>query len=192
MNKLIYIDVETTGLSAKRNDIIQLAGIIEIDKEVVDYFNIRVQPHNYANIEQAALNVNKRTVEEIKTFQSPREAYKDFTSLLSKYINKFDKNDKAYMIAYNGRFDLEFLHEWFIKCGDKYFGSFFNWRVIDPIQMVDWMQLKGALTLTDRKLETLCEYFGIELDAHDAMRDIEATRELTQKLLEVIEILPWE
>ena len=36
------------------------------------------------------------------------------------------------------------------------------------------------------KLVDVCKHFGIELDAHDALSDIKATRQLIYKLMEYL------
>ena len=40
--KLIYLDVETTGIPCPDSGLIQLAGQIEIDDEVVENFDFRI------------------------------------------------------------------------------------------------------------------------------------------------------
>ena len=52
MKKLLYFDTETTGLDPVRNGIIQIAGIIVIDGEVKEEFNIKMQPHENDEITQ--------------------------------------------------------------------------------------------------------------------------------------------
>lgn len=52
--KLLYLDTETTGIS-DNSAIVQIAGAIEIDDKVVEWFNIRCKPHNDADISEEAL-----------------------------------------------------------------------------------------------------------------------------------------
>ena len=44
MNKIFYFDTETTGLDPKRHDIIQLAYIVEINGEVKEEGEFKLQP----------------------------------------------------------------------------------------------------------------------------------------------------
>ena len=37
--RILYVDVETTGLVPGKNDIVQISGLIEINKEVKEEFN---------------------------------------------------------------------------------------------------------------------------------------------------------
>ena len=61
--KILWTDTETSGLNSKENDILTLAGIIEIDNEVKEEFYLEIQPFNYDNISKQALEVNKLTLE---------------------------------------------------------------------------------------------------------------------------------
>lgn len=180
--KALYFDVETTGLDPVKNDVIQLAMLVENDGLVVGELELKIQPHSYENISQEALDVHGITLEEIKTFITPQEAHKEIVKFWGKFVDKFNKKDKFTPIGYNGRFDLDFLNQFFIKCDDKYFGSWQNWRLVDPLAIIYFLVFLGKLELPDYKLATLCQHYGIELQAHDALSDIRATRELLHKL----------
>lgn len=176
--KCLWFDTETTGLDPVRHDIIQLAGMVEINGRIVNEFNYMMQPFRWDNLTQEALNVNGRTIEEIKTYPSPQSVYSEFMDLLSEYVDKFDRNDKYYQAGYNVRFDIEFLSNWFKKNGDKYYGSWFNGRYIDPLQSFYLRDYLGKISLDNYKLATVAGHYGILLDAHDALADIKATRDL--------------
>lgn len=180
--KALYFDVETTGTDPVKHDIIQLAMLVETDGLIVGELELKIQPHNYDTIEQAALDVHGITIEEMRTFLQPQEALKQLLAFWGKFINKFDKKDKFTPIGYNGRFDLDFLNQFFLKCGDKYFGSWQNWRLVDPLAIIYFLVYLGKMKLPDYKLATLCQHYNIELQAHDALSDIRATRELLSKL----------
>lgn len=183
MKKILWVDVESTGLDSKLNDIIQLAMMIEIDGEIKEKHNFFMQPFNYNNISMEALKVNGRTIEELQTFPTPHEQYKKVLFIFSKYINKFDKFDKFSPGGYNVQFDRNFLNEFFIKNGDKYFGSYVDYHCIDIFTVLGLLEYKKLLQIKDYHLETSCKFFDIPIKAHDAMSDIEATRELTLKIL---------
>jgi DNA polymerase III epsilon subunit-like protein len=186
MNKIFYFDVETTGLDAKKNDIIQLAYIIEIDDKIMEDGNIEMQPFNYATVETKALEVSHRTVEMIKAYQEPRLAYKQLSKTFDKYIDKYNKKDKFIPAGYNVNFDLQFLREFWFKNNDKYFGSYFDYHVFDPITTLILMRYKNLIQVDDFHLATICKHFNIEIQAHDALSDIRATRLVIKKVLENI------
>ena len=183
-NKIFYCDTETTGLDPKKNDIIQLAYIIEINREVKEEGEFRLQPMNYATIEKGALEVNKITVEDLKKYPQPQLVHGQIVNLLDKYIDKYNKMDKFIVAGYNVKFDMEMFREFFFKNNHKYFGSYFNYyTMLDPIACLSLLEYKGLIKLDNHKLVDVCKYFDIKIDAHDALSDIKATRELIHKLM---------
>lgn len=182
--KVLYFDTETTGLDKDKNGLIQISGIIEIDGVVTDSFNFKIAPFEKDIIEPDALKVNKTTIEEILTYPKPNIVYSQLLQLFDKYIDKYNKDDKFFPAGYNIKFDLEFLSSFFKKNNNLYFGSYCNWHGIDGLSLVHYMEYLGGLKLKNYKLGTLCEYFDIQLNAHDANEDITATRELILKIKE--------
>jgi len=186
VNKILYFDCETTGLDPVKHDIIQLALIIEVGGEVKERAVFNMQPFSYDNFEESALLINGYTIERLKTFKAPKEIYKEIVELLGRHVDKFDRSDKFYPAGFNVDFDLNFLAKFFIKNNDNYFGSWINWRKVDALPLLYVMDLQGKLKLENYKLETVCMYFGIPLQAHDAESDIEATRQVIKKVMEVL------
>ena len=185
--KILFFDVETTGLDPVKNDIIQIAGIIEIDGQIKEEFNIKMQPMDYSTVEQGALDVNGITIEEIKTYQYAKEGYEQLLKIFDKYVYKFNKKDKFIPAGYNVAFDVNFLFEFFKKQKNLYCGSYLNYHKIDPLPVLLMLSLKGTLKLDSFKLVDVCKALEIPLlDAHDAMADIKATRDLTLRILEYL------
>ncbi len=183
--KLIYLDVETTGLSPWKCAITELAYIIEKDEEVIEKDVILAGPSPGDLVDDKALEVQGVTIDELEARNNKQGGLlSDFMTVLARHINKYDKKDKFTTIAYNGHFDMEFLRALFKKAGDTWFGSWFNHKLIDPIVIIRAYEALGAFDppLKNNKLGTVCERFGIEFEAHKALSDIEATRELWIKL----------
>lgn len=181
--KILWLDTETSGLDPVKNDIIQIAGIIEIDGVVKEEFNFKCRPHNPATIEDSALRVNKVCKDELLSRQYPASMKEELLSVFQKYINKFDTMDKFLPAGHNVRFDIEFLSKFFEKCGDKYFGSWMDWHPLDTVCMAVMCRLLGKIYPPNLKLQTVCETLGVIPGTHDAMTDIRATREIAQKML---------
>ena len=185
--KVFYFDCETTGLYPRENAIIQLAYIVEINGDVKEEGNLLIQPDEKATIDTGALQVNKRTREEIfkAPFLPPREAYNQLMNVLDKYIDRYDKKDKFYPAGYNVTFDCNFLSEFMQRQGNPYFGAYFNGRTLDPRVLIAFMDYTGIIRgdlLLNHKLTSVCEFFEIKNEAaHDALSDIRATRQLMQK-----------
>ena len=180
--KVLYFDTETTGTDPNRHAIIQLSGMIEIDGEVVETFNYKIRPLQSDEIDPEALMVHGITEAEMDTYPEPAVVLKQFLTLLEKYCNKFDRNDKYYPAGYNVRFDLDMLHAFARKQGEKYLGSFLAWIPIDAMPLVHYLVTQSDFKLQDYKLKTVCDHFKIPIQAHDAMSDITATRLLIKQL----------
>lgn len=84
--KLIYIDVETTGIAFPQSGLIQLAGAIEIEGQKPQTFQYHVKPFPNDIIDEEALSINGITREEMASFDNPRKVYRNFISLLGLYV----------------------------------------------------------------------------------------------------------
>ncbi|GAB4284659.1 MAG: hypothetical protein Kow0081_1990 [Candidatus Dojkabacteria bacterium] len=181
--KVMYFDVETTGINPYLHEIIQIGIIIEINGEVVDQLNLKCQPTNWDVISPEALKITGNTIESLKKEMPAAEAYKKVDALLCKYIDQYDKTDKYYPAGYNVRFDLDFLGEFYRRNNNPYLGSIINWRYLDPLPMLYALDFKGKIKFPNYKLTTIAEVLKIPLQAHDAFSDILATREIIRFLI---------
>jgi len=183
MKKILYFDTETTGLNPLKNEIHQLAIIIEVDGKIKFEGEFKIRPMDVDNISEKALSISGVTEHDILKYPHPAEQYKSIIEVFSQVVDRFDKDDKFYPAGYNVKFDLEFLYQFFLKNDDKFFGSWINWMPLDPLPVLHAMDFKNQIKLSNYKLATACQYYDIKLDnAHDAMADIKATRELLKKM----------
>lgn len=186
--KLLYLDTETTGLT-DNSAIVQIAGAIEIDNEVVKWFNIRCKPHEGADISESALKTIGLTIEELNQEQEPEQALKELEKVFSKYIDRYNKNDKLIMICHNYPFDFRMLYNFYSRLNNKFMGSFIDFKLnVCTLNLVKSLQVMGILPiLENNRLETWCRYFGVTLEnAHDALEDIRATREVYKNIDRVL------
>lgn len=189
MNKIIFIDTETGGVNPEKAALIQLSGIIRIDKKDVEKFNFYIKPFENSEVTEKALEVQGRTLEELKTdkYVEEKEVYKQFIKLLDKYIDKYDRTDKFIVAGYNIRFDVDILKAFFQRHGNNFLFSYLDSSMLDPLYSIRLLQIAEVLpVLENNKLETWCKHFGIELKAHDSLEDIEATKKLIGKLISLI------
>jgi DNA polymerase-3 subunit epsilon len=189
MIKLVFVDTETTGLDAKKNGIVQIAGsMARFDKEleIVERFNFRMRTLPNDVLEQTALDVNGLTVEQINSYPQPNEVHRVLTVLFGKYCDKYNKDDKMFLVGYNARFDYDFMREWFNKLNDKYFGSWFFFPPIDVMQTAIFNLMHERVFLPNFKQVTVAKHLGIEFGeggAHDADADIKVTEAILQRYL---------
>lgn len=185
--QITIFDLETTGVKFWRNGIHQIGGIVDIDGQEVERFDIRLAPNPAATIEQEALDVAGVTLEQVQSYQPMEDGYRQLVGILSKYVNKFDKRDKMYLVGYNNAgFDNSFLRALFQQCGDKYFGSWFYPNCMDVYVMVTPFLMGVRNDMENFKLMTVAKTMGIEIDEnklHDATYDIELTRDIFYRII---------
>lgn len=175
--KLLFFDLETTGTQADKHGIHQLSGSIVINGEVNEQFDLRVQPHPGAVIEQGALDVAGVTQEQIMAYPPMRQVYDQFINMLSKYVDRYDRYDKFFLVGYNNAsFDNQFLRAWFGHNGDKYFGSWFWANSIDVMVMATPYLADRRSQMVNFKQGTVAKTLGITVEddkLHDALYDID-------------------
>jgi DNA polymerase-3 subunit epsilon len=186
--KTIFFDVETSGPDDKVNGILQLAGTVECDGLPEYKFNYFMKPFDDQAVEISALEANGITLSQIVSFADPFDCYVQFTRMLAKYVDRFEKSDKFTLVGYNSRFDDGFLREWFRRCHDKYYGSYFHWPSIDVSNMVAVKYRQVRSQFSNFKLMTVAKHLKIDVDeskAHDAVYDTMITRAVYLKCLGV-------
>ena len=178
--KILWVDTETTGLDPVLHDIWSLAYLVDIDGKVEEEGELLIRPYNFDTIQEEALKVGGITVEELeKVDYSIVDAVEDLKKVWGKYIDKYDKSDKFIVGGYFVRFDCDFLRSMFKKAGDRYgIGSWCFTPLLEVSAFVAEQVMKARLRLSNFKLATVCERYGIEFDAHIAMEDVKATRQL--------------
>ena len=189
MTKISFIDTETGGVNPEKSALIQLSGIIRIDKKDIEKFNFYIKPFENSEVNEKALEVQGRTLEELKTdkYVEEKEVYKQFINLLDKYIDKYDRTDKFVVAGYNVRFDVDILKAFFQRHRNNFLFSYLDSSMLDPLYSIRLLQIAEILpVLENNKLETWCKHFGIELKAHDSLEDIVATKKLIGKLISLI------
>ena len=184
--KLLFFDLETTGIKYWRNGVHQISGEIVIDGVTKESFNLNVCPHPQCEIEEEALRICNVSKEQIQAYPPMREVYVKFVNMLSKYVDKFDKKDKFFLVGYNNAsFDNHFLKAFFVQNGDNYFYSWFWVNSIDVMVLSTQHLMRKRHEMTDFKQETVARALGIQIDSaklHDASYDIQLTKEIYNRI----------
>ena len=177
MSKLLFLDTETTGLSPELNDIIQVAGICEEDGKELGSFNIFMKPTNFANVSDKALEVNKITRAQLKSFQSSTSGLDEF----KKELNKLKGNSgKLIPVGANCKFDLDMVSGLFKKHDAGHPMNYLDfYSAFDITGVCRGLKHLGIIDVENCKLGTLATYFGVTNNkAHDAMEDVRATKQI--------------
>lgn len=184
--KILIYDVETTGLDSQKSAIHQLSGKVVIDGEVKETFNLKLRPHDGAEITDEALRVSGVTREQIAGYTSHMVQFQKFKMMLEKYVSKYDKADKFYLCGFNiGPFDNQFLRAWFARCGEKWFGSYFWSNYLDCIVLATPYLVDKRPQMKDFKQSSVAEALGVKVEEeklHDAFYDIELSHQIYDKV----------
>ena len=182
-----FIDVETGGTDPHGCALLQIAGIIDTGEDE-EKFNYHIKPLDGDKVDPKALAVNGLTKEQIDGFESPRTVHDNLLQLWGGFVDCYDKRDKMFFIGYNSHsFDMPFVREFFRKCGDKYFGSWFHYPSIDVMILAAQKLMDKRRWFPDFKLMTVADRLGIAVDKsrlHDAFYDIELTQQVYKKVTE--------
>lgn len=188
--KILWIDTETTGLDPSVDEIIELAGILEIEKQIKECFIFRCRPSTPSIVEQEALSVQGRTLEEVMSWPEPESLFDSFINTISPYIDKYNKNDKLIVGGHNVGFDIDMLASTAKRQKFDYLFSYLDYHKIDTMSMAMIAKLIGKINPPTLKLEGLADYLQIDKSAvgktHNAYTDIYITRLVAQKLLRII------
>ncbi len=199
IEKLLFLDTETTGLDPFIHEPWQIGFIIEIDGKIKEERLLIGQPIHWDTISPKALEKSNTTVEYLQTLQHPKLFFRELIKIWGKYVNRYDRDDKFTIIGQNIGFDVNMLVSWFIEFGDKYFFSWINsGTMLDTLDMTRWLRHMGIMdNMNNCKLESICERLGIVLTgAHEsALTDIRATRyvyKIYKECLKQVKCLPLE
>ena len=184
--KELWIDVETTGLSPEKNFVHQIAGLIVIDNDIKEQFDLRVRPPRGTILNKVALEIGNVTKEDLEGYPPHDQVYHDLIKMFSKFVDKYDKEDKFTFHGYNCHFDVGFMRTFFLANSDNYYGSWIWSNNVDVMVLASQHLRSERHKMKNFKLHTVMEYLKIQqqgVGAHDGMTDILGTRDIYLKLL---------
>ncbi|PLR84248.1 PolC-type DNA polymerase III [Bacillus canaveralius] len=160
----VVFDVETTGLSAVYDKIIELAAVKVQNGEIIDRFERFADPHH--PLSATTINLTGITDDMVRGAPEIEDVLADFKQWA----------DDAVLVAHNASFDMGFLNVGYQKAGFS--------KAANPV--IDTLELGRFLypDLKNHRLNTLAKKFDIELTQHHrAIYDAEATGYLLLRML---------
>jgi DNA polymerase-3 subunit alpha (Gram-positive type) len=159
----IVFDVETTGLSAVYNRIIELAAVKINKGEIIERFESFVNPHE--PISDLITGITGITDDMVKDAPNIDAVLRDFLTFIEGHT----------LVAHNASFDMGFLH-----IGYKKLDIELKNPVLDTLELARFLYPE----MRNHRLNTLCKKLDIELlNHHRAVYDAEATSYLLWKML---------
>ncbi|TYR82754.1 PolC-type DNA polymerase III [Priestia megaterium] len=160
----VVFDVETTGLSAVYDTIIELAAVKMKDGEIIDRFERFANPHH--PLSATTIELTGITDDMVQNAPEVSDVLRDFHEWMEDSI----------LVAHNASFDMGFLNVGLQKIGfDKAANG-----VIDTLELARFLYPH----MKNHRLNTLAKKFDIELvQHHRAIYDAETTGYLLVKML---------
>ena len=78
--KILFIDTETTGLSAKpgANELVQLGCMMTTGRTILESLDVTSRPNNWSSINTKALEVTHKTIDDLKQYTDPKISFDMF------------------------------------------------------------------------------------------------------------------
>jgi DNA polymerase-3 subunit alpha (Gram-positive type) len=172
---VVVFDLETTGLSATKNQILEIACCpfdIELNN-LKDYDSGVMRSYDEREISPQALAANGITMQQIENGRDQKEVFQELCEYLSKLsLGRTKPSLGGHNIV---SFDIPFLQNWF-ELNKQDLSKFVNLDF--SVDSMWWSRLKWVES-QNFKLGTCCENCNIELtDAHRAAQDTKSNRDL--------------
>ena len=162
----VLVDIETTGFSPVKDDIIEIGAIRVENNQIIQKYNQLIKINK--NLEPFTTRLTGITDEMLQTGKKISDVLKEFISFTGKDI----------IIGHNVTFDLVFLS---YNC-KKYLNYNLNNDYVDTLCMARRL-IPNSINY---KLGTLAEFFNVSYKgAHRGLKDVEITYEVYNNLRKI-------
>lgn len=185
--RFLWIDTETTGTDPEKHAIIELAAIFIVDGKENGERDFFMNPLNETflfNEESAA--INGYSEEKIKSFTAENKIAPNIISFFDECFRNYrsdgTENEKCRFAGYNAGFDYSMVKALLERHGAKMEDYFCG--IVDVYAQAKKARAMGILSgLPNLKLTTITKSLAIAHEnAHTALDDVRATREVAMKL----------
>lgn len=172
MSKFVAVDIETTGLSPIKHEIIELGFVIFDDKDFKVYgqYNFKIKPEHIETAHPKALEVNGYN----------KKDWEDAISLKQALMFFAEATDKATIVAHNVSFDWGFIDASFNRLDIKHTLNYHRLCTMS----IAWAKLHHD-KVHSFSLKTLCTYLKLEpeLSTHRAINGAIKCYEVYRELM---------
>lgn len=188
MEKILHIDLETTGTNHWENGIHQIACIVEIDGKTVHDFEFKVRPHPGAIIKDDALKVSNTTREQIRGYERSDIIFPKFLANISQYIDVQDPLDKFFLSGFRASsFDVPFLQTWMAQHNFREWKGYFHNGVLDTQTLLSDYLRRNKIPVSSYSLSGMLKTIGLVTTTetlHTANYDVY----LSQQILKFLDL----
>lgn len=161
----VLVDIETTGLSPKTDEIIEIGAIKVKENKIVDQYDSLIRINEPLN--PFITNLTGITDAMLQQGKDPIQALEEFLEFAGEDI----------IMGHNVNFDINFIYD---KCA-LYLDTYLRNDFVDTMRIAK----KVIPDCKNYKLGTLAEIFDVDYkNAHRGLKDVEITYEVYNKLKE--------
>ncbi|KXO16692.1 DNA polymerase III, alpha subunit [Clostridiales bacterium KA00134] len=164
-NRFVVFDLETTGLSPRKDKIVEIGAVKIVDNEIVDRFSALINPQmQMSQGAEEITGLSNALLDEERTIEEVLPEFLDFI-------------EDSVLVAHNSDFDTAFIRREMKAMGKK-----FDYAVLDTLKLAPSI-LEDLRSYT---LSNIAKNLGVILTrAHRAVNDAEATAGVLLKLLDL-------
>lgn len=160
-DKLVFVDLETTGLDPGKHEVIEIAAIeTSLDGRIVfRTYHRRIIPQFLDRADPEALAINGYSASEWADAVPRSKAIADLNVILRG----------AVLVGHNVSFDEGFLTALMPRV--------WHHHKVDTVSLI-WPRYMADKSLTSLSLNAVCKYLGVGKPNHRALADAEACRQV--------------
>lgn len=190
---ILVFDFETGSVNPETCEVIQVAAMALHPRSLAELgqYTSLIKPRDFSKLEKEALEINKKSIEELEKAPDLSIVWKSFTSFIKKYNPKPGNTFFAPIAAGKNirHFDMIIINRLAREFGDcdKYGRqNLFNKRSVFDLDDFVFYWFDNSNELRDHKMDTLREYFGMSTEnAHDALVDVKQTATLLKNFIQL-------
>lgn len=183
MKPIFFFDTETGGLEPSHHALLQVAYIIEKDGAVMIERAFDIKPDDNSDVCLGALNVNNFSIDRMMAGTDRVVVLETIRQDVKMAVGG---GCALVPCGHNVRFDVDFIYALAKKGSETWWLNFSPQsqyinlkKPLCTLAMCHYLDYVGKLNLSDYKLTSICKALGVDIiNAHDALADVRATREV--------------